>query len=120
MEYTKENAIDYFFKKIESNEIEFSSLRKRLETDGFDKDTINTIVRQVDKQLIRASEIRASHAKGKNLFYGGLLLAFVGVIITIGTYTGIIDMGNKFLIAYGPVAVGLITALTGKTKMNKF
>ncbi len=119
MEYSKGNAIDYFFKKIDSHEMEFSSLRKQLESDGFEKDEINTIVRQVDKQLIRASELRAAHAIGKNLFYGGLFLAIMGVIMSVGTYTGIINIGNRFLIAYGPIAAGLIIALSGKAKMNR-
>ncbi|MCW3787086.1 hypothetical protein [Plebeiibacterium sediminum] len=119
MEYTKATAIDYFFSKIDAKEMEFSSVRKTLERDGFGKDDINTIVRQVDKQLIKAEELRASYALGKNLFYGGLFLAVAGALLTIGTYTGIINIGNRFLIAYGPIAAGLITALTGKAKMNR-
>ncbi|MCT4589228.1 MAG: hypothetical protein N4A71_15505 [Carboxylicivirga sp.] len=120
MEYTKGNAIDYFFEKVDAKEMEFSSVRKQLEMDGFEKEEISIIVKQVDKQLIRATELRAAHALGKNLFYGGLLLALVGIVITIGTYTGLINMGNKFLVAYGPVVTGLIIALSGKVKMNRF
>jgi len=118
-EYTKENAIDFFFEKVDTKQMEFSTVRKTLEEDGFEKDDINTIVRQVDKQLIKANELRASHAMGKNMYYGGLAFALLGIVLTIGTYSGIINTGNHYLIAYGPVATGLILALSGKAKMNR-
>ncbi len=119
MEYTKATAIDYFFNKISSNEMEFSAMRKQLESDGFEKDEINTIVRQVDNQLIRAEELEGSKAMGKNLYYGGLLVALAAALLTIATYTGIVNIGNRFLVLHGPMAVGLLIAYTGRTKMKR-
>ncbi len=119
MEYTKATAIDYFFNKIESNEMEFSEMRKKLESDGFEKDDINTIVRQVDNQLIKAEKLRGSHTMGRNLYYGGLFVALAGALLTIATYAGIINIGNRFLVLQGPMAVGLIIAFAGRTKMKR-
>ncbi len=98
----------------------YISILIKSELFNFNRTRVNTIVRQVDKQLIKAEELRASYALGKNLFYGGLFLALAGTLLTIGTYTGIINIGNRFLIAYGPIAAGLITAIAGKAKMNRF
>lgn len=117
--YSRAKTIDTYFELIDSKEMEFSKLRKSLESENIDKDELNIVVNQIDKQLIRAAQKRATHENGKNLFYGGLILTGAGVILTLGTYTGIIDFGNYYLVAYGPICGGLITAMTGKSKMNK-
>lgn len=99
--------------------MEFSQLRKSLEAKDIEQKEINIVINQIDKQLIRTSQMRASNKTGENLFYGGLILAGAGIVLTIGTYTRVIDLGKYYIIAYGPICGGLITAMTGKSKMNK-
>ena len=117
--YSRAKTIDTYFELIDSKQMEFSQLRKSLEEKNIETKEINLVVNQIDKQLIRAAQMRASHENGKNLFYGGLTLTVAGIVLTLGTYTGIIDLGKYYLIAYGPICGGLITAMTGKSKMNK-
>ena len=117
--YSRAKTIDTYFELIDSKQMEFSQLRTSLEDKNIEIKEINVIVNQIDKQLIRTAQMRASHEKGKNLFYGGLALAVAGIFLTLGTYTGIINLGKYYLIAYGPICGGLITAMTGKSKMNK-
>ncbi|RMA67689.1 hypothetical protein [Ulvibacter antarcticus] len=52
------------------------------------------------------------------LFFGGLIIMLTGILITVFTYIGIFDLGNSFIVAYGPAFGGLGMAITGKLKMN--
>ena len=117
--YNRAKTIDSYFEKVDSGELEFSKLRKTLEEKGIEKNEIDIIVPLIDRQTIRANEVKADRAMGKNLFYGGSILAGVGLIVTIGTLTGLINLNGIGIIAYGPIAGGLITTMIGKAKMNR-
>ncbi len=117
--YNRAQTIDTYFERIDTGELEFSKLRKTLEANYIEKSEIDAIVPIIDRKLIRAVEIRSEQKQGKNLFYGGLLLASIGLVITVGTLTGLIDLNGIGIIAYGPIAGGLITCLVGKAKMNR-
>ncbi|MFY0604886.1 MAG: hypothetical protein JXQ93_13180 [Flavobacteriaceae bacterium] len=118
-EYNRAKTIDTFFEKVNSGALEFSKLRKALEAKNIEKREIDIIVPFIDRKIIRAAEIRADKEKGKNLFYGGLILAGAGLVLTIGTLTGLIDLKGVGIIAYGPIAGGLIISMIGKAKMNR-
>lgn len=118
-EYSRAKTIDEYFEKVDSGELEFSKLRKTLEAKNIEKSEIDIIVPFIDRKVIRAFQIRAEREKGGNLFYGGLILAGIGFIITVGTLTGLIDLKGIGIIAYGPIAGGLITSMVGKGKMNR-
>jgi len=118
-EYNRAKTIKNFVEKIASGQMEFSDLRKTLENQGLESDEINIVVGQVDKRAMRASQMKEVNANGKNLFYGGLILAGAGLLLTIGTFTGLIDLKGYGILAYGPIAGGLITAMVGKSQMNR-
>jgi hypothetical protein len=118
--YNRAEIIKTYFKKVDSGELEFSKLRKTLEGINIEKEEIDIIVPLIDRKALRAMEIKADNAKGKNMFYGGLILAIVGLIVTVGTFTGLINLKGFGIIAYGPIAGGLIMAMVGKAKMNRF
>jgi len=117
--YSRAKIIDTFFDKINSGELEFSKLRKTLEEKNIEKSEIDIIVSFIDRKLIRTAKTKAEREKGKNLFYGGLILAGFGLFFTIGTYTGLIDFKGWVIIPYGPIAGGLIIAMIGKSNMNR-
>ena len=117
--YNRAKTIDIYFEKVHSGEIEFSKLRKTLEEKNIEKSEINIIVPLIDRKLIRSAEIKADNEIGKNLFYGGIILAGVGLILTIGTLTGLINLKGIGIIAYGPIAGGFITTMVGKAKMDR-
>jgi len=39
--------------------------------------------------------------------------------LTVGTLTGLINLKGIGIIAYGPIAGGLITTMVGKAKMDR-
>ena len=117
--YSRANTIDLYYDKINSGEMDFSSLRKDLEDQNIEKEEIGIVIKQVDNQIIRSVQLQASSSLGKNVFYLGLTLSALGVLLTIGTYTGLIDLGNVYTIALGPIFGGLIIAFQGNSKMNR-
>jgi len=121
MTYSRAQTIDFYFEEIESGKMVFSDLRKKLESQGLEKEEVSIVVRQVDSALQKAAKHKASRAVGKNLFYGGIILSVAGILLTILTYTGaiVLGRGTHFIVAYGPITLGLITAFTGWSKMNR-
>ncbi|MEN8139248.1 MAG: hypothetical protein ABFR62_12520 [Bacteroidota bacterium] len=118
MEYNRAKTIDFFFDEINSGNMEFSDMRKRLEKGNVEDDEIKVVVKQVDKQLQRFAQNKSNQELGKNIMFGGLFISFIGLFITIATFTGIIDFGNYFILAYGPVGAGLIITFQGRSRMN--
>jgi hypothetical protein len=119
-DYNRAQVIDFYFDKIKIGELEFSVVRKELTRIGIEESEINIVTKQIDNQIMRYDILKAEHNKGKNLFYGGLLLALVGFIISIITFFNLVNFGNVFIFAYGPLFGGLITAMKGKSMMNRF
>ncbi len=122
MEYNRAKTIDYYFEQISSKQMDFSQMRKELESKNIDADEINIVVRQVDKQVLRHQEVQTAHTLGKNIFYGGLVLALAGVVITVATLSGVFQLGNTYtiVVAYGPIGAGLAAAAYGRSQMNRF
>ena len=111
--------VDYYTQKIEDKDFEIYQVRQELEKHNFEEEEIKVIVRLVDNQLQRRLQDRSSNSKSNELIWIGAALTAVGALITIGTYTGIIDMGNSFLIVYGPFIGGISILLGGIAKRRK-
>ncbi len=116
---TRAERIDYYFDEIQHQRMEFNHMRKEMEADNLDAAEIGIIVRQVDKQLLRTAEIKSENSKGKNVFYGGLILFSIGLMVTILTYSKVAVKGGTYIIAYGPVCAGAAMALKGRNMMNR-
>ena len=100
-------------------DFEISEVRKDLEKNNFEEEEIKTIVRLVDNALQRKLQIVTNNKKANDLIYIGAITTLVGVIITVGTYTGLISMGNSYLIVYGPFLGGLSILLMGLAKKRQ-
>lgn len=119
MNISIKDTVELYFEKINSGEMDFSHLRKTLKSENYTAEEIEIIVKRLDRNLIRTAELKHYHSTGKNLFIGGLIIMIAGVLITVFTYTGIIDLGNIYIVAYGPILSGLLMAIIGKMKMNR-
>jgi hypothetical protein len=67
----------------------------------------------VDNELQRRLTTRTENKKSNNLVWVGIVVTTIGAGVTIGTYTGIINMGDHFLITYGAFLGGLSILVTG-------
>jgi hypothetical protein len=100
--------VDHFLAKV-SSEKDFNiyEVRQELEKHNFEEEEIKQIVRIVDNELQRTHQIKSNNKKATDLMWVGAVLTVIGIGVTLGTYTGLLPMGNSFLITYGPFLGGL-------------
>ena len=68
-----------------------------------------------DREEIARAE-RRSHANGQLAF--GALLLVIGIVVTAATYGSASTSGGTYIIAYGPIIVGVIKIFRGLAAMN--
>lgn len=115
----RSKIVAHYLQQIENPDFQIAQIRRDLEGNNFDEEEIRTIVRLVDSELQRRLLATTRKRKAGDLVYIGGILTAIGAGITIATYTGLIDMGDSFLIIYGPFLGGLsilFAALTQKSK----
>lgn len=106
-------VVDFYLQKINDKDFTILQVRQELEKSKIDEEEIKIIVRLVDNALQRRLVNIAANGKSRELIWIGGAITLVGSLVTILTYTGLIDMGNHFLVAYGPVLGGLSILIYG-------
>ena len=113
--------LDYYLQKVNDTDFTILDIRRELEKNNVDEQEIRTIVRLVDNELQMRLVQKSNGDKSKELVWFGGIITALGLIVTIGTYTGVIRMGNSYLLAYGPILSGLAILFygLGKRKVKK-
>lgn len=113
---SRAKIIDHYILEAQNPGFEIDTIIRELSEKNVDHEEIQIIVRVVDNEIQRNVLIKTANDKSKELILVGLVLAVIGGGITIGTYTGLINLGNTFLLAYGPFFAGVSIMLTGLAK----
>lgn len=103
----KGKIIDHYTEEIASGRKDFAQVRADLKTLGYEEEYIDQVIRYIDNKLISGDFQKVNKRAGREYFYVGLFLLAAGLIGSLGTYFGIIDVGNAYVITYGPIIVGL-------------
>jgi hypothetical protein len=111
--------VDFYLKKLDDKSFEISDVREDLERNNFEENEIKVIVQLVDNELQKKLLSISINKRANDLIYIGGIVALIGVLMTIGTYTGLIKMGSSFLIAFGPIIAGLTFLLIGITSRKR-
>lgn len=110
--------VDYYLQKINDKDFDLYDVRKEMEKNNVEEEEIKVIIRLLDNQIHRGLAQKSYRDKSKEMIGIGAVLTFVGAMITIGTYTGILNTGDSFLIVYGPVIAG-ISIMVGGVSLRK-
>ena len=113
---SRAKLVDYYVEKSMEEGFEIDQIRKELEDRKIPDEEIKSIVRLVDNHMQNDLLIKSHNSKSNELFWAGLALTIIGAAITIGTYTGAINMGDSFLFVYGPLFGGLSLMFGGWAK----
>lgn len=105
--------VDYYLQKLDDPNFEITQVRADLERNNFDEEQIRIIVRLVDNELQRRVLTSARSSRAVEWVWVGAILTALGAGITIATYVGIIDMGDSFMLVYGPFLGGLAILFAG-------
>ena len=111
--------IDYYYQK-KNDGMSFSEIKMELENKNLDSDSISIIIKAVDKKILKNNLEPEHKPKFKEIKVIGLAIMIIGGIITVGGYLNWIDLGEYYIIAWGPVIGGylliLFSRLLGKKR----
>ena len=116
---SRAGLVDHYIAKSQKEGFEIDQIRKELEPQGVSEEDISAIVRLVDNEIQKRAINTSVGNKSKELMGIGAVLTAVGLGITIATYTGVIQMGNSFMLMYGPIIGGISLFLTGWLQSKK-
>ncbi len=98
---------------------EFTEIRKELEEKKVEEKIIKLIIRSIDNNILKEETSKVANLKAREVIVIGIVLTLIGIFITMGTYSGVIQMGDSFLFAYGPVFGGIAILLIGLNMRRK-
>jgi hypothetical protein len=113
---SRAKIIDYYLEKAQNEGFEIDEIKRDLSKNNVDEEEIKVIVRLVDNEMQRRMSRNAETKKSNNLVSIGLIVTAIGAAITLGTFTGMINTGRSFIIAYGPFLAGLSILAGGLAK----
>ncbi|MBU0489244.1 MAG: hypothetical protein KKD31_14960 [Bacteroidetes bacterium] len=119
MEEKEYRPLEEFFLNEKRKGMEYSEIRKTLASKNLDEDRIKDLIRHIDNQIIKDELLKTKNRKAFELIIAGSVVSVVGLAITIGTFLGVINMGDSFLLAYGPILGGLGMLFAGLGKYRK-
>ena len=115
---SRAKLIDHYLEKAQEPNFEIDQIRKDL-NGKIPEEDIRAIIRVIDSTVQNQAFTKTTNGRASELIVAGAILTLVGVGISIGTYTGLINMGNSFLIVYGPFLGGVSLLLTGMSQRRK-
>ena len=108
------------FLEEKRNGKDFSIIRKELTELEIDEADIKIIIRNIDDQILYDDITKSKKQKAKELIFVGAFLTLAGLVVTIGSYTGLINSPDYTIIMYGPIIAGIGLFFTGVRSYKRF
>ena len=105
-EYTEEMIEELYHQKLEGRG--YSEIRAELAATGINPEEIGTIIRKVDERVLKSETENRHAAKAVQYHRVGLILAIIGLLITIGFSTGFIQTSLPPWLIYSPFLAGIL------------
>ncbi len=102
-----QKIVEYFLEKLNEKDFDLSEVRKALEKENYPEEEIRSVIKILDNELQRRAFDKVNQSSRINLMGLGLVLIGIGLVVTVGTFTGLIPTGNSFVLAYGPILGGI-------------
>lgn len=102
-----QKILEYFLEKLNEKNFDLSDVRKALEKENYPEEEIRSVIKILDNELQRQAFDKVNQSSRINLMGLGLVLVGIGIVVTVGTFTGLIPSGNSFILAYGPILGGI-------------
>ena len=102
LEELEEHYLEQKFKGKDYSEIHFE-----LKYKGISDEETKALIRAIDDRFLAGKRRPVKEDKQDYRIIGGFGLVILGTVVTVGTYTGFIPLGNVYLFAYGPILGGL-------------
>lgn len=87
--------------------VDYSTLRGKLREQNIEDEEIKKIIIHVDHEFLRLEVNKAKKQRAMEMKVIGALVFAAGLVLTLGTYLGFINLGKVRVLAYGPILGGL-------------
>ena len=97
----------------------YSEIRENLSKSGISPEEIRTLIRQVDEKVLNKTRERGSPDRAQQWYRSGLILAIIGLILTIAYNAEIILQNFPALVPYSPFLAGILLMFYGRAVKRK-
>lgn len=97
----------------------YAVIRKELQESGMTGDEITTLIRQVDERVLRETIKQTGQKKAQQWYRLGMLLAVLGLMLSIAYNAGIVFRKFPALLIYSPFFAGILVMIYGRTMQKK-
>lgn len=118
MSTSNENRIEELSReKIEGKS--YSTIREELAASGMSDGEIRSLIRQVDERVLSETVKLGSLDRAEQWYRVGLILAVIGLILSIAYNAGIILENLPALLIYSPFFAGILVMFYGRFQRKK-
>ena len=115
-----QERVNNFVEQVASGQLPFDQVRRQLELEGLKEHEISTIVREVDSEVQSRMLTQTKRSGIDQMIFVGVFLTLFGLVITVGSFTGLFTPGiGIIIIAYGPLLGGLVILFAGIRRKNR-
>ncbi len=97
----------------------YSTIRDELSESGMADSEITNLIRQVDERVLSQTIKQASPDRTQQWYRSGLVLAVIGLILTIAFNAGIILKNLPAMVIYSPFFAGILVMAYGRYQQKK-
>ena len=97
----------------------YSTIRDELSESGMADSEITNLIRQVDERVLCQTLKQASPDRAQQWYRSGLVLAVIGLILTIAFNAGIILKNLPAMVIYSPFFAGILVMAYGRYQQKK-
>ena len=118
MSTSNENRIEELVReKMEGKS--YSTIRKELLGSGMSDEEISNLIRQVDERVLSETVKQGGLGRAQQWYRIGLILAVIGLILSIAYNAEIILENLPALLIYSPFFVGILVMFYGRSLKKK-
>ena len=97
----------------------YSTIREELAESGMSDEEISSLIRQVDEQVLSETVKQGDRHRAQQWYRTGLILAVIGLILSISHNAGIILENLPALLIYSPFFAGILVMIYGRFQQRK-
>ncbi len=97
----------------------YTEIRAHLAESGLSEDEVSEVIKLIDEKVLKSEIEQGYRDRSRSWNRIGLILAIVGLLLTIGSNAGIILKGVPRLLVYGPFFAGILLMIYGRMLQRK-